>query len=507
MFTGGLRNHSLGQDQGDYPATVVDSTHLCLQNPWSQSWDSAWASNGATYYISQETEPLTSHAGNYFINSISNNSGAIGVNINAFDLLIGGNRVHISGVTGTGAADVNGDWVINCSYPCTSPTLFGSTFNAGHTYTANTGTLLGPVAAGGGIAVDSTTQNILRWPSNYNSPSFPVCSTDGGKTWTELLNTSTPNYTKITNASWTSAAGGTITYTTDSAHNYGVGQTFSVLGVSPSGYSLNSVTTASGTTGTTIVVTGTGANPGSFVSGGWQQPNTGIGPNYFWVMKWMTADTVTAQTIYLFMPAYGYYKVVNCAPSAPITTAYTQGTGAAYGNSAYYNWTQKGVPGEAGHVFMSPGPFGNGQQVANTGAGLYRYCNGGGTSGSPEVPTLVPNMSPFYVGYGKAQPGKSYPAILVTGFYNGIYGIWRSVDDGSHGSTTCTNGTWQMIPGSDFPVGMTGTNDITGDPNAYGYFYGSTGAADFWGYQNYLLNRDLDPASNDNSPVGLAHVA
>jgi hypothetical protein len=116
-------------------------------------------------------------------------------------------------------------------------------------------------------------------------------------------------------------------------------------------------------------------------------------------------------------------------------------------------------------------------------------------------------MSPFYVGYGKAQPGKSYPAILVTGFYNGIYGIWRSVDDGSHGSTTCTNGTWQMIPGSDFPVGMTGTNDITGDPNAYGYFYGSTGAADFWGYQNYLLNRDLDPASNDNSPVGLAHVA
>ena len=66
--------------------------------------------------------------------------------------------------------------------------------------------------------------------------------------------------------------------------------------------------------------------------------------------------------------------------------------------------------------------------------------------------------------------------------------------------------TSQCFPGT--PSGwLTTLADISGDPFVYGPVYVSTGMGAFAGKFNFLLNRDLDPASNDNSPVGLDRAA
>jgi hypothetical protein len=51
-------------------------------------------------------------------------------------------------------------------------------------------------------------------------------------------------------------------------------------------------------------------------------------------------------------------------------------------------------------------------------------------------------------------------------------------------------------------------SDIDGDKNAWGTCYiGLHGQGAVYGKTNFLLNRDLDPASNDNSPVGIRGAA
>jgi len=52
-----------------------------------------------------------------------------------------------------------------------------------------------------------------------------------------------------------------------------------------------------------------------------------------------------------------------------------------------------------------------------------------------------------------------------------------------------------------------GFNDIEGDPFVYGQVYGSSGRGVFTGMFNFLLKRDMDPASNDNDPMWLEKAA
>ena len=81
------------------------------------------------------------------------------------------------------------------------------------------------------------------------------------------LNTYQPAYLAnvLTAQSYSSSAGGTFTYTTTSAHGLLPGSSFTISGSVPAGYN-GTFIAAAGTTGSTIVATGVGANPGASVT-------------------------------------------------------------------------------------------------------------------------------------------------------------------------------------------------------------------------------------------------
>ena len=90
---------------------------------------------------------------------------------------------------------------------------------------------------------------------------------------------------------------------------------------------------------------------------------------------------------------------------------------------------------------------------------------------------------------------------------NGGNGTWRAVNIDT-GSPTWTNiDAATATPG--FPLGnWDWIKFVQGDMNIPGRVYvGFAGSGWAFGQFNYLLGRDLDPASNDNSPAWLAQTA
>jgi xyloglucan-specific exo-beta-1,4-glucanase len=68
------------------------------------------------------------------------------------------------------------------------------------------------------------------------------------------------------------------------------------------------------------------------------------------------------------------------------------------------------------------------------------------------------------VGFGKAAPGASYPAIYTSSKIGGVRGIFRSIDAGA---------TWVRINDDQHQWGWTGEN-VIGDPDVYGRVYVAT---------------------------------
>ncbi|MBW8882282.1 MAG: hypothetical protein JF615_12920 [Asticcacaulis sp.] len=66
----------------------------------------------------------------------------------------------------------------------------------------------------------------------------------------------------------------------------------------------------------------------------------------------------------------------------------------------------------------------------------------------------------WYVGFGKAAPGQTYPAVFLSGKVKGQTGIWRSDDEGH---------SWVRINDDAHRFGDGGT--LTGDPTEYGTVY------------------------------------
>ncbi|GAA4624090.1 cellulose-binding domain-containing protein [Cellulomonas oligotrophica] len=105
------------------------------------------------------------------------------------------------------------------------------------------------------------------------------------------------------------------------------------------------------------------------------------------------------------------------------------------------------VPGKAGHVWLAGAD------------GMYRSTDGGVTF------TVVPGFTDGgAVGFGKAAPGASYPAIYSTSQYQGVRGFFRSVDGGA---------TWVRINDDEHQYAWTGSV-ITGDPDVFGRVYVGT---------------------------------
>lgn len=98
--------------------------------------------------------------------------------------------------------------------------------------------------------------------------------------------------------------------------------------------------------------------------------------------------------------------------------------------------------------------------------GVYRSTNSGASFtqvGSAQNATAV--------SFGKAAPGKTYPAVFIVGTVNGTSGFYRSDDGGT---------TWARINDAQHQYGTVTT--ITGDPRVYGRLYlGGTGRGIIYG--------------------------
>ncbi|MET9803858.1 xyloglucanase [Streptomyces sp. NPDC006368] len=111
----------------------------------------------------------------------------------------------------------------------------------------------------------------------------------------------------------------------------------------------------------------------------------------------------------------------------------------------------KAVPGRGGDIWLAGGATGS--------YGLWHSTDSGATftkvGGVDEADTI---------GFGKAAPGATYPALYSSAKVGGVRGVFRSTDAGA---------SWVRINDDAHQWGWTGAA-ITGDPRIYGRVYVST---------------------------------
>lgn len=161
------------------------------------------------------------------------------------------------------------------------------------------------------------------------------------------------------------------------------------------------------------------------------------------------ADPVNPMTFYAFDPSTGtLYTSADggasfTATAATVTSAaLPQGTGAEQTGSLPQLHT---VPGRTGDLWLT-----GGDDL------LYHSTDGGATFAKVSSVAAVATL-----GFGKAAPGASYPAIYMTGIVAGVQGVFRSTDAGN---------TWTRINDDAHQWAWTGQT-ITGDPNIFGRVY------------------------------------
>ena len=159
----------------------------------------------------------------------------------------------------------------------------------------------------------------------------------------------------------------------------------------------------------------------------------------------VVADRASAGTCYGFDAANGKLFVSNnggssFAPAGTVAGKYT---------------AMAATPGLAGHLWFS------GKD------GLLRSTNGGTT-----CTRIAGVASSTGIGFGKAAPGHSYPALYLSGLIGAWNGLFRSDDEGA---------TWVRLNDENHQWGWAG-KAITGDPRVYGRVYvGTNGRGVLWG--------------------------
>ncbi len=177
--------------------------------------------------------------------------------------------------------------------------------------------------------------------------------------------------------------------------------------------------------------------------------STGWGWAYYLNRHVVVADKVTPGTFYL----YNYLASGGVYRSTDGGLTWTKVYSGAVATWSSYNASMAAVPGKAGHLFFTSGQ----QDGANpSDTQLMRSINGG-TSWA-----AVPGMTEVYAfGFGRAQPWSTYPAIFAAGYYQGVWGIWRSYDNAA---------TWVSI--GSFPLNIIDKiSCISGDANLVGRVY------------------------------------
>jgi hypothetical protein len=227
---------------------------------------------------------------------------------------------------------------------------------------------------------------------------------------------------------------------------------------------------------------------------------------YYTTFHSCAADRVTPNTFYLYNvnPSGAGYDALYRSTNGGLT--WTEqcrncATGSVgFGGPYAIVSGLKTAPGLAGYMCFSTG----GAPTSNTSLHNFWCSTNAGVTWS--APTNVQNVVTY--GFGAPKPGntgcggRGCPSIYLAGQANTsgsfVYAYWRSDDWGV---------TWKNV-GSIYPYGMfSRAADIDGDKNVWGTFYiGLYGEGVVYGVSNWLLNRDINPAANDNSPAYLGKV-
>ena len=366
----------------------------------------------------------------------------------------------------TGATAVNGCWVaqnVSSNSFDLGPT---SVFAGGDSYVTG-GEVKTWGAPGGGIAAASTT----NWTMYGTDRTFPMCTNDGGATYSEV--DAPAGMLPLTTVTGGPYAAGASSFTV--ANGAGV-TSYQIYIRLASGRLLNN--SSYSVVSNTVTLSGATIPPGdSLATGAVVSASTGWPFAAYFSTKLIVADPLTPNTFYGVNTDYGLLKWTHCNAPTLVTN-----TGP---NGGFLQWTYHGLlraaPGEAGHLFYTAGPQGNGNVASST--GLWRTCNASNSTSGSVTWSQVPGFfSPQSVGFGHAAPSQNYAAIIVVGWYasdnnisHAVFGVWRSIDDGSHGSTaSCTGGTWQNLSvGGPFLQGWPTVpiTDAIGDPYIYGPVY------------------------------------
>src|SRR6202000_2202822 len=122
--------------------------------------------------------PLTDNNGNYTVTNVTSNGGKIQVTVsNTNGGVITGTEACVASVTGT--TEANGCWVVSAQSG--NNLTLGPTSVFVNAYTGG-GSVTKFIPQGGSIAV-STSLNMIMVGGSQD---YPVCTQDGGLTWTEL---------------------------------------------------------------------------------------------------------------------------------------------------------------------------------------------------------------------------------------------------------------------------------------------------------------------------------
>lgn len=133
----------------------------------------------------------------------------------------------------------------------------------------------------------------------------------------------------------------------------------------------------------------------------------------------LAVDGVDPNTLYLYFYTHGVYTSTNAGATWTLASS-----NPFDGGNMFWQVKLRSVPGQAGHLFLTAGQAGGDGNQNPHNTSLWRSTNGGSTW------TTVPGFAePYDIALGKAAPGQNYPAIYVVGWYNDVYGIWRSIDD------------------------------------------------------------------------------
>jgi xyloglucan-specific exo-beta-1,4-glucanase len=150
-----------------------------------------------------------------------------------------------------------------------------------------------------------------------------------------------------------------------------------------------------------------------------------------------------------------------------------------------FAFTASGLPiwGDMRPVFGREGDI----WLAGRTEGLWHSTNSGSSW------TKLSNVAEAWtVGFGKAAPGQSYPAVYIGGRIGSIYGIYRSDDGGAN---------WTLMTDSDHQYGAL-TVALTADRNIYGRCYSTTG---FGGViYSTITSAPVDKGGGGNT--GTAHL-